>query len=178
MADIFGCLSKHLAAQVGNAPLPNFTWTRPDENTLTVSTTNNPVSVKLWQAVNSNNRDFRLETIGPAWTSTELTDKGGGVYTGTVQEPQAGYRAFMIQLEFDSSGYGENYVFSTEVCVVPDYLPYAADFDFDGDIDPVDLSILSTFWLSEAMLADIMPIDGDGFVNMFDFSLLAKNWKP
>ena len=85
-----------------------------------------PKTVKLWQATNRSARDFRLATIGEAWSSTELSpyceeegeDEGeeeiemkqvegedeeecdSGVYVGAVEIPEEGqgWTAFFIQL--------------------------------------------------------------------------------
>ncbi len=176
-SDVVSILLSFYKSRLDNSSLPVIEWTRTAADTLTVTVLQTPVSVKLWQAYNGTERDFRLQSIGAAWTSTELSDSGGGVYTATVSQPPAGFRAFMVQAEF-SSAYSENYVVTTEVCVVPDYLPYAADFDFDGDIDSVDLSKFSSYWLTGDPFADIVPVDGDGVVEMADLSMFGKNWKP
>jgi alpha-tubulin suppressor-like RCC1 family protein len=52
------------------------------------------------------------------------------------------------------------------------------DFDGDADVDLVDLTILTNYWLHDQLSADIAPSpDGDGIVNVLDFDILAKNWK-
>ena len=66
-----------------------------------------------------NARDFRLETIGAAWTSSPLTDQGGGVYIGFVPEPAQGWSAFLVELTFD-----DGIILTTEVAVTPDVLPF------------------------------------------------------
>ncbi len=107
---------------------PTFHWTVDKANgTITVYTEKPPRTVKLWQATNRSARDFRLATIGEAWSSIELTpyceeEKGeeegemeetavkqtegeeeecdSGVYVGTVEIPEEGqgWTAFFIQL--------------------------------------------------------------------------------
>ncbi len=51
-----------------------------------------------------------------------------------------------------------------------------ADFTDNGRIDIEDLSILTGYWLEDAMLADISPTDGDGIVNFLDFAKLMEYW--
>jgi PhoPQ-activated pathogenicity-related protein len=84
-----------------------------------VQTATPPQSVRLWQAHNPYARDFRLENIGPAWTSSPLSDQGGGVYIGFVPEPAQGWSAFLVDLDF-----GDGIILSTEVRITPDTLPF------------------------------------------------------
>jgi len=46
---------------------------------------------RLWQATNPAARDFRLETLGNAWTSAPLRPGGDGVYAGSVTPPASGW---------------------------------------------------------------------------------------
>ena len=75
-----------------------------------------PLTVKLWQATDPNARDFRLQTIGPAYTSTSLTDLGGGNYVADVGHPAKGWTAFFVELTFASGGLNP-YTFTTDVHV-------------------------------------------------------------
>jgi len=65
-------------------PRPQFSWTKEPDGTLRVTTVPPPAAVRLWQASNPAARDFRLETIGAVWSSSVLSDTGGGVYVGQV----------------------------------------------------------------------------------------------
>ena len=75
-----------------NFPRPRFYW-RADRKagTLTVRVVDTPSQVTLWQASNPKARDFRLETIGPGWTSTPLTGTNG-IYTATDGGPDGDQR--------------------------------------------------------------------------------------
>ena len=68
------------AAILQNKPLPQFSWYVDAGGTLHVHSLTVPLEVKLWQATDPNARDFRLETIGAAYTSVTLQDLGGGNY--------------------------------------------------------------------------------------------------
>jgi PhoPQ-activated pathogenicity-related protein len=103
--------------------LPQFSWTAEKNGTLRVTTQTRPTSVKLWQATNPNARDFRMETLGPRYESTELADSGGGVYVAKVPAPAKGWTAFFVELTYPS-GCQAPFKFTTQVCVVPDVLPY------------------------------------------------------
>ncbi len=82
-----------------------------------------PREVNLWHATNPKARDFRVDTIGKAYTSTPLVEQSPGVYLGRVSKPPAGFTAFFVELVYDS-GYKFPFKFTTEVSVVPDVLPY------------------------------------------------------
>ncbi len=100
--------------------LPQFTWTFEPDGSIRVQTATRPEAVRLRQAHNPRARDFRLESIGPAWTSSLLADQGGGVYVGYVPPPAQGWSAFLVELDF-----GLGFILSTEVAVTPDTLPFA-----------------------------------------------------
>jgi PhoPQ-activated pathogenicity-related protein len=108
---------------LNNVPRPNFSWTKTVDGSLRVRTVSAPTAVYLWQATNPNERNFRLDSIGPSWTSSPLSDQGGGLYVGNVPEPPQGWTAFFVQLEFPS-GTLYPFRFTTEVSVVPDVLPF------------------------------------------------------
>jgi len=116
-------IKAYYQAALSQAPLPQFSWTLQSSNSVRVVAEGSPTQVKLWQATNPAARDFQLDTIGEAWQSTALTDQGGGVYVGTVPVPAQGWTAFFIELTYPGSG-ALPYIFTTQVYVVPDVLPY------------------------------------------------------
>ncbi len=122
--DAVGSLSAFYGAILKGSPLPKFSWKVRDDGAIEVDTETKPMAVKLWQATNENTRDFRLETIGAVWESTDLGPRGAGTYVGKVAEPKKGWTAFFIELTFDSGG-PMPHKFTTEIKVVPDTLPFA-----------------------------------------------------
>jgi PhoPQ-activated pathogenicity-related protein len=110
-----------------NHPRPRFSWhTDRAQGRLTVRTVNTPSKVLLWQATNPNARDFRLESLGPAWTSSPLTAENGVVYEVTMPPPAAGYTAFFVELTFPGPVNSLPLVFTTEVVIAPDGYPFDA----------------------------------------------------
>jgi PhoPQ-activated pathogenicity-related protein len=110
-----------------DSPRPKFSWSVKDDGSIEakMAAGTGPQVVKLWQATNPKARDFRLETIGPAWKSTGLRASGNDrrTYIAKVPEPKEGWTAFFIEFSF---GRGPiPYKFTTEVRVVPDRLPFA-----------------------------------------------------
>lgn len=108
---------------LNHLPRPQYSWTKQQDGSLHVQAVTVPTAVRLWQAANTTARNFRLDTIGPAWSSTPLSDQGGGLYIGNVPAPQQGWKAFFVELEF-ASGTLYPFKFTTEVSVVPDVLPF------------------------------------------------------
>jgi PhoPQ-activated pathogenicity-related protein len=94
-----------------------------DDGSIRVKTETRPTRVTLWQAQNPNARDFRLATIGAAYTSSTLTEQGDGLYVGKVPEPRQGWTAYFVEMTFPTGG-SYSYKFSTGVRVVPDRLPF------------------------------------------------------
>jgi len=121
-SDAYQTLQACYHAVLNNLPLPQFSWTLEKDGSMRVTTKDTPSEVKLWQATNPEARDFRIETLGPKYQSTVLTDQGGGSYLGKVAEPAKGWTAFFVELTFPS-GRPEPYKFTTQVRVVPDVLP-------------------------------------------------------
>ena len=60
------------------APRPKFSWTFEANGDIRVTSKDKPSAVKLWQATNAEHRDFRLETIGPAYRSVGSGGSGRG----------------------------------------------------------------------------------------------------
>jgi len=109
---------------LNNRPRPRFTWKKEKDGSLVVTTTDKPREVNLWQATNPKARDFRVDTIGKAYTSTPLKESKPGIYIGRVDKPSSGYTAFFVELVYDSGG-KYPFKFTTEVSVVPDVLPFS-----------------------------------------------------
>jgi len=80
-------------------------------------------AVRLWQANNPSARDFRLETLGPAYKSKELTASLEGKYVANPPQVDAGWTAYFVEMEFPASS-GPPLKFTTGVRVVPDELPH------------------------------------------------------
>jgi PhoPQ-activated pathogenicity-related protein len=118
-----------LSDVLDDKPSPQFSWSLDPDGSIRVQTGTKPERVRLWQATNPNARDFRLEAIGAAWTSSVLQDAGNGVYVGYVAPPAQGWTAFTVELTFPGSTaiptpLESNQVFTTDVRVTPDTLPF------------------------------------------------------
>lgn len=114
-------------ALIWNRPPPRFSWKLLDDGTLRVETHDTAAQVKLWQATNPDARDFRLATLGPAWTERVLKPSSAGVYEAKPPRPERGWTAFMIELTYKNTGGPAPLKFTTGVHVEPDVTPY--DFE-------------------------------------------------
>lgn len=161
-------------AILAGSSLPQFSWTA-DNSAITVHATTTPTIVKLWQAYNDTDRDFRLSTIGQAWTASTLTDQGDQTYIALLTEPATGYKAYFVELEF-ASGLSSPYKFTTSIYVAPDYLPYECDFNFDSLVNISDLKYLADNWLTDNPAFDVTPGPGDGIINLLDLARLTSEW--
>ena len=123
-SDAYETLEACYNAVLNNVPLPQFSWTLEKDGAIRVTTKDRPSAVKLWQATNPDARDFRLETLGPVWQSSALTDQGGGIYLAKVPKPSKGWTAFFVELTFKGGNASPPFKFTTQVRVVPDVLPY------------------------------------------------------
>jgi PhoPQ-activated pathogenicity-related protein len=108
---------------------PGFTWELEPDGRIRVQTTKQPERVRLWQATNPDARDFRLETIGAAWTSTVLQPTAVGEYVGYVSPPARGWTAYTVELTFPGSTLiptplETQQIFTTDVQVTPAELPF------------------------------------------------------
>lgn len=111
-------------AIINNKPRPSFSWKKEKDGSLIVTVKEKPREVNLWQATNPKARDFRLDIIGPAYSSGPLKEEKPGVYAARVRKPVSGYTAFFVELIYDSGG-KYPFKFTTEVSVVPDVLPFS-----------------------------------------------------
>ena len=82
------------------------------------------MTVTVWQAVNPDHRDFRVEAIGDAYHASPLASQSPGVYVAHVPQPEKGWTAYFI--EFTFAGPGKYPLkFTTAVRVLPDTEPFA-----------------------------------------------------
>lgn len=110
---------------LNNHKRPEFSWTIAPDGTITVNTKDQPAAVKLWQANNPAARDFRLDKIGPAYRSTDLTAARPGVYVAAPPKVEKGYTAYFVELTYPTPS-GLTWKFTTDVKVLPDVYPFPA----------------------------------------------------
>jgi len=115
-----------------NTKRPEFSWTFEKDGSIKVVAKDRPQAVRMWQATNPAARNFRLDKIGAAYTSTTLQPNGPNTWTARVAAPPAGWTAFYVEMDYPSGG---KYPLkaTTSVRVLPDTLPYPKPVSKNGD---------------------------------------------
>jgi PhoPQ-activated pathogenicity-related protein len=109
-------------AQLNDKKLPELSWKLDGDGSYSVKSSVKPHAAKLWQANNPNARDFRLESLGPAYHSTEVTENAGA-YSGKIEKPEKGWTAYFVEFTYDI-GAPTPLKLTTQVQVTPDVLPF------------------------------------------------------
>lgn len=113
----------HSLVASGGMP-PRFSWRRSRDGTLRVLAKEQPKEVRLWQATNPHARDFRIETIGPTFSSELIEARADGLYEARVSAPTSGWTAWFLELAYDV-GAATPLKLTTDVAVTPNALPFA-----------------------------------------------------
>jgi PhoPQ-activated pathogenicity-related protein len=103
--------------------VPEYSWQFEADGSIRVNSKTKPAHVAVWRANNPAARDFRLDTIGPAFKSTELQANSNGEFVAPPAPEQPGWTASFIELTFDVGGPFPLKV-STGVQITPDTLPF------------------------------------------------------
>ena len=112
------------ASLVRGGRRPEVKWSFEREGSIKVVTKEIPEMVRVWQATNPKERNFRHDK-GASYTSTALQPSGPNTWIARVGKPPAGWTAFFVELTFASGGKYPLKV-TSGVRVVPDTLPYPA----------------------------------------------------
>jgi PhoPQ-activated pathogenicity-related protein len=121
--DISESMTAFYAAILDHRPIPDYSWTVGKDGAITLHSKVKPLEVNLWQGTDPKARDFRVDTIGKAFTETRLKAKPDGSFTGNVPKPKAGFTAYFLEVLYPS-GTKYPFKFTTEVYVKPDVYPY------------------------------------------------------
>src|SRR5687768_6380776 len=103
-SDALETLHAFYSAIVTGTPRPEVRWTFERDGTIKVVARQLPENVQLWQAVNPEARNFRLDAIDPAYKSTPLTPSGPNTWVARVPPPAKGWTAFFVEMSFPSGG--------------------------------------------------------------------------
>jgi PhoPQ-activated pathogenicity-related protein len=111
------------ASIVSNTSRPVVKWSFEKDGSIKVVATQRPDSVQLWQASNPSARNFRLDVVGAAYTSTTLTPEGPNTWRARVPAPSSGWTAYFVEMTFPTGG-KYPLKLTTSVRVAPDRLPF------------------------------------------------------
>jgi PhoPQ-activated pathogenicity-related protein len=121
--DISDSMTAFYDAVLNGRRLPSYSWQVRKDGAIVVRSKDKPLAVTLWQGTNPKARDFRVDTIGKAFTGSPLTRRKDGTWVAQVKKPASGWAAYFVELTYPS-GTAYPFKFTTEVSVIPDTLPY------------------------------------------------------
>jgi PhoPQ-activated pathogenicity-related protein len=121
--DINESMTAWYGAVIGGLPIPEYSWLVRGDGALVVSPGARPSEVRLWQGTNPKARDFRVDSIGNAFTSEVIQPAADGTYIANVAQPATGFTAYFVEMTYPS-GTRYPFKFTTEVYVKPDIFPY------------------------------------------------------
>ena len=109
---------------LANQDRPDFDWEVMD-GTIHIQTKPafQPLAITLWQAYNPKARNFQVDEIGRAYTSTTIPLSADGKYQVQIKKPTEGWAAFFVEMTFAGVGIIPLKM-STGVVVTPDVYPY------------------------------------------------------
>ena len=123
-ADLLASLLPFYRAILERTPLPSCSWSFEGDGSIVVHVEPRASAARVWQASNAEARDFRIDTLGRAWSSREIAAEADGSWIARAAAPAKGWTAFFVELTVASGG-GEPYTLTTDVRVVPDAMPFA-----------------------------------------------------
>jgi len=80
-------------------------------------------SIKQWEAVNNETRDFRVDVIGRSWTSIDIPKSADGRYAVKIIPPENGYRAGLLEITFNPES-DIPFTFTSGTLVSPNTFPF------------------------------------------------------
>jgi len=92
-------LTAFYASVLDNTPRPVYTWEIAGD-VFKIKTVTKPSSIKLWQAHNPQKRDFRIDVLGPKWTSTDVPLNDQGTYEISLSSPDKGWKGYFVEITF------------------------------------------------------------------------------
>jgi PhoPQ-activated pathogenicity-related protein len=98
---------------------PTLDWKFQSDGSIRLTADTTPLKVTLWQATNPEHRDFRVQSIGDAYRSSELKPQKDGVYVAKIKSPEKGWTAFFVEATFPGPG-TSSFKFTTAVRVLPE----------------------------------------------------------
>ncbi len=105
---------------ISGSELPKFEWSvRGDSIFLDIDhTINSNYTLRQWEAVNEDARDFRIWAIGRSWTFIDIPKNENGKYAVEVNTPIKGYKSGLLEITFNPHS-DLPFTFTTGTVVTP-----------------------------------------------------------
>ena len=110
-------------AIITNSDFPEFNWYVSNDSIYLNINTDANYTVKSWEAINENTRDFRVAVIGKSWKSNKINTTSNDKYYLHVSKPKTGYKAGLLEITIES-GSKVPFVFTTGTLVSPNSYPF------------------------------------------------------
>ena len=141
ITEVIDSVSGFAEGVVHGAARPKFTWAfDPEDGRITVKTESEPKEVTMWFASTYNGKrmDFRWAAVEDPcytvkvfggclrpipWLPQRLAPTAPNTYVAAMAPPGEGWRAFFVQLKYSNPA-GSDFIFTTQVSVVPNQLPF------------------------------------------------------
>lgn len=118
-------LTAFYKAVISDSDRPKYSWhVSNDSIYMNVDhALNSDYSIKQWEAVNNETRDFRVDAIGRSWSATKLPRSNDGRYVVKITKPENGYKAGLIEITFNP-GDDIPFTFTSGTVVTPNTFPH------------------------------------------------------
>jgi PhoPQ-activated pathogenicity-related protein len=118
-------LTAFYKAVISDSDRPQYNWhVSNDSIYLNVDhSLNADYSIKQWEAVNNEARDFRVDVIGRSWTSTDIPKSANGRYAVKFAQPENGYKAGLLEVTFNPES-DIPFTFTSGTVVSPNTFPF------------------------------------------------------
>ena len=110
-------------AIITDSDIPKFNWYVSNDSIYLNINTDANYTVKSWEAINENTRDFRVAVIGKSWKSNKINTTSNDKYYLHVSKPKTGYKAGLLEITIES-GSKVPFVFTTGTLVSPNSYPF------------------------------------------------------
>ena len=119
-------LAAFYKAVISDTERPSYDWYMSNDSIyLNIDhMVNADYSIKQWEIVNGETRDFRVYVAGRTWSSTDIPKSDEGRYAVKIAPPEAGYKAGLLEIIFNPES-ELPFTFTTGTVVSPNTYPFS-----------------------------------------------------
>ena len=117
-------LAAFYKAVISDTERPSYDWYMSNDSIyLNIDhMVNADYSIKQWEIVNGETRDFRVYVAGRTWSSTDIPKSNDGHYAVKIVQPEVGYKAGLLEIIFNPES-ELPFTFTTGTVVSPNTYP-------------------------------------------------------
>ena len=110
-------------AIITKSDIPEFDWHVSNDSIYLNVNSDVNYTIKSWETINENSRDFRVPVIGKTWKSNNINTTSNNSYYLHVSKPETGYKAGLLEITIESDT-NIPFVFTTGTLVSPNSYPF------------------------------------------------------